>query len=143
MFFSSTKNIIKLPIIIVTTIAIVFGFFCVDMFRHSPMEMDNINILEVASINSEQTCCGGTISQHIQSWTNTFLITPSHLRDNFALLILILLAVLVFLKSPLPYTLTDQKLIVSKLYLHKRFNFIIFNPLELAFSKGILNPKIY
>jgi len=140
---SIIERIIKFPIILAVIGVLIFGFFCVDMFHHPSISMDGRNMADTILIKSEQTCCGGTMSQHMQSWTNTFLTTSQDLRNNFTLWALGLLVALVFTRSRFSFASTDQLLLSSKLYLRQRPNLFIFNPLRLAFAKGILHPKLY
>ena len=136
-------SIIKLPVVFLTILALVFGFFCMGMFHKKPMVMEGMDMTAMVSVGGEQTCCGGTMSQHIQSWTNTFLTVPQDLRNNFALLALGFLLTLVFIRSLFPYSITDQKLLTGTLYLRQRPSSLAFNPLKLAFARGILHPKLY
>lgn len=143
MLFSSTFRIIKPLVIFATLAALVLGFFCVGMFDETSTAMEGTHDKTVVSIEANQTCCGGTMSQHMQSWTNTLLTTPNSLRDSLALFALIFLVSLVFVRSQVSFSSTDHLLLSSKLYLRQRPNLFIFNPLRLAFAKGILHPKLY
>ncbi len=143
MVFLSTFRIMKLLIMFSTIGALILGFFCVGMFHKTSMKMDGMDPSAMVSIKGEQTCCGGSMSQHIQSWTNTFLTIPQDLRNNFTLLALGLLLALVFVRSLFSYTATDQRLLVDNLHLRQRPSLLAFNPLKLAFARGILNPKLY
>jgi hypothetical protein len=140
---SIIQRVIKFPAVFLTITALVFGFMCVDMFHTTSTTMEGMVMTPEVSIKSEQTCCGGTMSQHIQSWTNTFLTTSQDLRNNLALLALGLLIVLFFGRSRFSFDSTNQMLLSSRLYLRQRPNLIIFNPLRLAFARGILHPKLY
>jgi len=137
------QRIIKFPAVFLTITALVFGFMCVGMFHTTSTTMEGMAITPEVSLKSKQTCCGGTMSEHVQSWTSTFLTTSQNLRNDLALLALGPLLVLVFARSRFSFASTDQLLISSKLYLRQRPNLIIFNPLRLAFARGILHPKLY
>jgi len=140
---SIIQRVIKFPAVFLTITALVFGFMCVGMFHETSTVMEGMAMTSEVSIKSEQTCCGGTMSEHVQSWTSTFLTTSQNLRNDLALLALGLLLVLVFARSRSSFASTDQLLISSKLYLRQRPNLFIFNPLRLAFARGILHPKLY
>lgn len=143
MLFSSPFRIIKPLVIFVTLAALVLGFFCVGMFDKTSVAMERAHSKTAMSIEAKESCCGDTMSQHMQSWTNTFLTTPNNLRDSLALLALIFLVSFVFVGSRFSFASIDQLLLSSKLYLRQRLNLFIFNPLRLAFAKGILHPKLY
>lgn len=140
---SIIERTIKFPVIFLTIMALVFGFFCVGMFDKTSAAMEGAHGKTMLSIEAEETCCGGTMSQHMQSWTNTFLTTPNNLRDGLSLFTLIFLVSLVFARSRFSFASIDQLLLSSELYLRQRPNLFIFNPLRLAFARGILNPKLY
>lgn len=145
ILIGQTKNfrLLKFPLFSTILFGLIFGFLCVGMFHKTSMTMESMDPSAMLSVKGEQTCCGGNMSQHIQSWTNTFLTIPQDLRNNLALLALGFLLALVFIKSLFSYTTTDQRLLVDRLYLRQRPNLLVFNPLKLAFSRGILHPKLY
>lgn len=143
MGLTNVRKLIKFPVIFIVISALLFGFFCVSMFDKSSMEMEVMNMPGMVSIKAEHECCGDTMSQHIQSWTNTFLTTSQDLRNNFALWALGLLVALVFTRSRFSFASIDQMPFSDRLYLQQYPNLIIFNPLKLAFARGILHPKLY
>ena len=140
---SSKLHKIKTPLVALTVLSLIFGFFCVGMFQKTAMAVQGSGMTDMVSVGGEQTCCGGTMSQHMQSWTNTFLATPHDLRNSTALLALALLVTLIFIQSLFRRTNLDAPLLSSKLYLRQNPNLFIFNPLRLALARGILHPKLY
>ena len=143
MFPLRISTSIKIPIILSVISALLFGFLCVGMFHKASVAMERMDVSGITAVAGEQTCCGGTMSQHMQSWTNTFLMTPNDLRNNFALLALVFLAALLFIRALFPYTPIDQGILTGNLYLRERSRFLAFDPLKLAFAQGILHPKLY
>lgn len=143
MFPAKIQNAIKLPLIIATVAVFIFGSFCAGIFhKNSTLDIhSNKNI--VLPIGGEQPCCGGimSISQHIQTWKNTFLAVPQYLRGDFVSMVLSLFLALAFLRYFFPnIQILSIKL---KLYTQSRFLTLVFDPLKLAFADGICNTKLY
>lgn len=113
------------------------------MFDETSAAMQGTHDKTAISIEAKEECCGGTMSEHIQSWTNTFLTTPNNLRDSLVLFALIFLGALVFRKSLFPHTFRSLQLLAGKLYLRQRPELSVFSPLKLAFARGVLHPKLY
>lgn len=144
MLFNIQKLII-LSVVLLTVWTLLFGFLCVGMFYEKSMHMGMSNIQTVSSITSEESCCGTTMSQHIESWRSTFLAVPQAVRDTLTLLALGL--ALVFAYSWISfrdrYPTLDPDIGGLRLYVQQNPDIAIFNHLKLAFARGILNPKLY
>lgn len=138
-----SQNIIKIPIVVAIFTALLFGSFCFGLFHKTSMAIEETVMTDMVSINTQQICCGGSMSQHIKSWTSTFLVTPHDFRNNLALLALTLFMALVLMRSLFSPAATNSQLLSSPLYLRQKSNLFIFNPLKLAFARGILNTKVY
>ncbi len=90
----------------------------------------------------QEVMCQMNIMEHITQWQKAFLGVPN--KTNFLALALILAAaVLVTFGKSLfqPKKLTE--LAARLLAYHKEHLVRVFDPLLIAFSDGILNPKIY
>lgn len=107
------------------------------------MEMPSAQTM--LSMASEKSCCGTTMSQHIESWKSTLLIVPQAVRDSLALLALGLTLILAYswLSFRDRYPSLDSDAGSLRLYVQQNPEIAIFNHLKLAFARGILNPKIY
>lgn len=146
MLSSKIQKVIKFPVFLLTVWALLFGFICVGMFHEPSMGMDTmISNPTLMAIAGEESCCGTNMSQHIQSWKDTFLTVPQGVRDALALLALGLTLILGYSWVSLwnrhpPIGFDIGRL---RLYIRENPNLILFNHLKLAFARGILNPKIY
>lgn len=143
---STFQKLISLPIVFLTIWGLLFGFLCVGMLHNSSMKMNTMTTNStLTAITAEESCCGTTMSQHIQSWKNTFLAVPQGFRDALTLLALGL--ALAFAYSWFSfrdrYPLLDPDIGGLRLYVRQNPDVILFNHLKLAFARGILNPKIY
>lgn len=143
MFLQKIQKLISLPVIFLTTWALLFGFVCVGMFHETSMEMTTDPTL--MAITAEESCCGTTMSQHIQSWKSTFLAVPQGFRDALALLALGLVLILGYSWFSFRdrYPLLDPDIGGLRLYVRQNPDITLFNHLKLAYARGILNPKIY
>ena len=146
MSFSRIQKVIKFPVSLLIIWALLFGFVCIGMFHESSMDMDTMTPNPtLISITGEQSCCGTTMSQHIQSWKNTFLAVPQGFRDALTLLALGLALALAYSWFSFRdrYPLLDPDIGGLRLYVRQNPDITLFNHLKLAFARGILNPKLY
>ena len=142
----ATKNFFKLSLVFPVILALVLGFFCTGIFTKTPMHMTIIDSNALSTMQGEQSCCGTSMSQHMNLLHNTSLALPDQARNNWGLIILSLIfAFTVIGKSLIKTTLVNENklLIFYKLYLRQNPDLVLFNQLKLAFARGILNPKIY
>ncbi|MBI3305051.1 hypothetical protein HYZ80_01845 [Candidatus Parcubacteria bacterium] len=90
----------------------------------------------------QATMCQMGVTEHIAKWQQAFLGIPT--KTNFlAFAAVLLIAILASLIKPFPQL---KKLTASTarfLAYHKASCIKVFDPLLIAFSDGILNPKIY
>ncbi len=142
---SNIQKLIRLSVVLLTMWALLFGFLCIGMFYERSMHMDMSNTQTVLSMTSGESCCGTTMSQHIESWKNTFLALPYVVRDSLILLTLGLTLILAYswLSFRDRYSTPDPDVGLLRLYIRQNPNIVIFNNLKLAFARGILNPKLY
>lgn len=139
------KKIIKFPIVLITTGALVLGFFCVGMFSKSATHMTMLENTQSISMASEQECCGTSISHHFDTWKNITLAVPDKVRDSLMMLALGLTLILggSWLSLRHRYPLPNFNILRFKLYIRQNPDLLLFNHLKLAFARGIVNPKIY
>lgn len=141
MFPTNIQKLIKTPMILLTIGALVFGFICLGTFTKASMQMSPTDSA-LMSTSKEKACCGSGISHHFDISKNT-LAVPQSLRDSLMWLALGLALVLGFSRLPFPSFSANPKIISYRLYERENPDLPLFNHLKLAFSKGILNPKIY
>ena len=106
------------------------------------MEARNGQMSSCPFMASEASVCQMSATAHISQWQQAFLGVPN--KINFLALALILAAavLITFAKSLFkPKKLTD--LAARLLAYHKEHLVRVFDPLLIAFSDGILNPRIY
>ena len=131
------KNSIKLIVIICTIWILIFGFFQLES------GMLSINKSEINcpfSTHSEAMCQMNPMG-HIQEWQSMFTMIPT---QNILLLLFTLFILLVVSKLKFWNRFSTQEppllVLVSQFSL---VNLKILDPLKIAFSRGILNPKTF
>ena len=142
---NSIQKLLKFPIALTTIGVLIFGFFCTGIFTKSSMHMDMTNNIGSMSMPSEQPCCSSSISHHFDTWKNITLAVPDKVRDSLMLLALGLVLMLggSWLSRRHRYLLPNLDILSFKLYIRQNPDLLLFSHLKLAFSRGILNPKIY
>ena len=138
-----SKRVLRLAITCITVTILVFGFFCGGLLHDKPMKMGPIDASKVVFMNDTQSCCGGTMSQHIKIATTLFLVTPNETRDILVILTLALALISALVSRLSKRNYLDRKFLPDKLYYQQQLNFCLFNPLAVALAKGVLNPKVY
>lgn len=141
MFPTNIQKSIKLPIILLTIGALVFGFFCFGVFTKTSMQMPATDGISI-STSKEPSCCSSSISHHFDI-SKSVLAVPQSLRDSLIWLTLALALALGFSRLPFQNFSTNPKLLSYRLYERQHPDLPLFNHLKLAFARGILNPKIY
>ncbi len=128
------------PVIIMV---IVLGFFCGGMLHRDAMMADGMNMANMLTIKTEVGCCGGTMSQHIKSWLQTFLALPQEARAILKLVISSLIVGLAWLGYLSRNNDPNRLVMLHKIRFWRRISLYFFDPLEFALAKGILHPKLH
>lgn len=105
------------------------------------MEIEGGQMSGCPFMANQATLCQMSATEHIAQWQQAFLGIPTK-TGLFALVVILLAAVIIpFAK---PFSQIKHSEAASRLLFYLRDTATkIFNPLLLAFSDGILNPKIY
>lgn len=132
---------LRIFIVLAVLEVLILGFFCAGLTNHASM-YDNMNAGVMASTNN-QKCCNADISKYLGSLKENILVPPRDARDVLILLTLGLVLILIFASSPFRRTLINREQASFRFYTRENPDAALFNHLKLAFSRGILNPKIY
>ncbi len=132
------KKYAKFAITMAILGAIVFSYFCLNAFdsHQSGMQISDGTLV---IFNSTSVCCSASFSKYVESIKSNLYI-PERVSDY--LMIIIASAVLAFVISTFSKTI-NRIYSLYKLYLRQRPDLFAFDPLKLAFSNGILNPKVF
>ena len=106
------------------------------------MEMKDGQMSSCPFTAGQEAMCQMNITEHIAQWQQTFLGIPT--KGDF-----LTLAILLFVVALIPFAkhfFQLEKLTKSaaRLFTYHKANLVkVFDPFLIAFSDGILNPKIY
>lgn len=90
----------------------------------------------------EASICQMSVTEHISQWQQAFLSVPN--KTNFLALALILAAAVLITFAKSLFRLKKLTELAAQLFAyHKEHLVRVSDPLLIAFSDGILNPKIY
>ena len=109
---------------------------------HMSMEMTDGQMSGCPFMAGQTTMCQMSATEHIAQWQRAFLGVPT--KGN-----LLALAIVLFATVLVPFTKPFSQLekltkLASRLFAYHKTSLVkVFDPLLLAFSDGILNPKIY
>lgn len=137
------QKIIKFPITLITIGILMFGFLCTGIFSKASMDMSAMDMGVMTS--HDQPCCTLGAGHHIDMWKNIILVNPDKMRDAWTLFMLGLALIFAYSwvslwnRRPSP----DLDIGRLRLYIREHPDLLLFNHLKLAFTRGILNPKIY
>lgn len=125
--------------------SLIAGFLCISFVYSTPahvgMASHGIHKSPSATINS---CCDAGVSDHMELWKSTLVGIPQNLQNLLALFAVSLVAGFTFL-TLLNVPRTDGNIFAIRYrqYTREHPDISLFDSLRLAYSKGILNPKLY
>ena len=103
----------------------------------------NGNVAKCPLAGHSMSICITNPTEHIQEWQSMFTTLPAQQDTVFALFALIVLVAFGALGFWNKFSIHNALLLLSRLRSRLRDSFQIFDPLQEAFSSGILNPKIF
>lgn len=106
------------------------------------MEMKDGHMSSCPFMAGQETMCKMKITEHITQWRKAFLGIPTK-GDTFTLAVLLFIVALIpFVK--LFFQFKKLTKLAARLFAYHTSHLVkVFDPLLIAFSYGILNPKIY
>lgn len=87
--------------------------------------------------------CNMSVVEHISLWQSMLTAIPQENLTILALLTLLVTVIFITTNMLAPPRLSGSEALTKRLYLRGHPDLLLFNPLQEAFSQGILNPKIY
>jgi len=133
MSFTKLKSVVTLWIIAFLVMSF-WGLYSMPMDEHG--KMSNCPFMGAAAV------CRMNPLEHLAAWQNMFTIPPQ--KNILVFLILFLVAFLAALLSRNFWRTRAKESVSTKSLYYKRTNAAsIRNPLQEAFSDGILHPKIF
>ena len=126
--------------------SLIVGFLCIsvvhNMSAHRGMEMSHTTYTNSSAIAS--TCCGAETTNHMELWKSTLV----GILETIQLLLVLVASALVANVTlaelfGVPRSLINLFSLRYRHYTREHPDITLFNPLRLAFARGILNPKLH
>ena len=106
---------------------------------HQGMATNQSGDMEGCIFTGKMMLCKMNAIEHISLWQSIFTAVPQELTALLSIPVLMLFALAAAFDSRQP----QKQLGHSQLHLEQNFTISYINPLNEAFSRGILHPKIY
>ena len=140
-------NVKKAKALIVATIlsALLIGFVCISLIHAAPShmgmgEMHN-HSSQTASLSN---CCDAGVSDHMELWKSTLVGIPQSFQDLVQLIVFAVATSFAFAGFlALPHLDANLFSIRFRQYDREHPDVLTYNPLRLAFARGILHPKTF
>lgn len=139
MFTKSVLKSLQLPAILTILGVVVLGFACTGSITHASMHDGGMGYVAVM-----QQCCNTNISGHVSLLRSAVSAAPREMRDSILLLMLGLAAYFAVRQLGSRSDLDDsRRSLICRTYTQNDPDLRLSNYLQLAFARGILNPKVH
>ena len=120
----------------------IMAFFAVGILGLTyGMPMDSTGQMSNCPFLGVTALCKMNPLEHMAAWQNMFAAVPSKTAATLATLLLLALSAIVFFKDIWNVKKLELVAVFSQRFREKKF--VVRNPLQEAFSSGILHPKIF
>lgn len=126
-------------------LSLVVGFLCISFVHSTPAHVGIASHGVHKSFSATlYSCCDAGVNDHMELWKSTLVGIPQNLQNLFALFTVSLVAGFTFLTFlNVPRTDGNIFAIRYRQYTRAHPDISLFDSLRLAYSQGILNPKLY
>lgn len=125
--------------------SLIVGFLCISFIHAMPIHGNTgSHTSHQASQTTLNACCDVGVSDHMELWKSTLVGIPQSFQDILALLVIGVAAAFVFsdfFATPKPNL--NILALRYKQYAREHPNIHTYDPLKLAFARGILHPKTF
>lgn len=124
--------------------SLMVGFLCISFVHSISAHRGMSHAVHTSSSAMLSTCCDAGVSDHMELWKSTLVGIPENLQSLFVLFAFALVASFTFsdfFRTPR----FDTNFLFSRYrqYAREHPDIGLFDPLRLAFARGILNPKLF
>lgn len=121
------------------------GFLCISFIHATPAHADTGSAHTAHAINpSLNTCCDMGVNDHMELWKSTLVSIPQVFQDLLVLIVLAVATSFVFADFlATPRLDTNILFYRYRQYAREHPDILMYNPLRLAFARGILHPKTF
>ncbi len=125
--------------------SLIVGFLCISFIHATPAHADmGTHSSHKASSAILNSCCDVGVNDHMELWKSTLVGIPQSFQDFLALLFIGVAVAFVFSDFfAIPKLNLNVFALRYKQYAREHPNVSIYNPLRLAFARGILHSKTY
>lgn len=125
--------------------SLIVGFLCISFIHAMPVHGDTgSHTGHQASQATLNACCDVGVNDHMELWKSTLVGIPQSFQDILALIVIGVAAAFVFSDFFATPRLNINALALRyRQYAREHPDVSIYNPLKLAFARGILHPKTY
>lgn len=125
--------------------SLIVGFLCISFIHAMPAHADTgSHTSHQASQATINACCDIGVNDHMELWKSTLVGIPQSFQDILAIIVIGVAAAFVFSDFfAIPKLNSNVFVLRYKQYAREHPNVAIYNPLRLAFARGILHPKTY
>jgi hypothetical protein len=127
--------------------SLIVGFLCIGFIHvmpaHAGMDMGSMpsHTGHGASLSN---CCDTGVNDHMELWKSTLLGIPQGFQDLVLLIVLAVATPFAFAGFlAVPRLDTDLLFYRYRQYVREHPNILTYDPLRLAFARGILHPKTF
>lgn len=125
--------------------SLIVGFLCISFIHATPAHADMGSAHTAHAINpSLNACCDIGVNDHMELWKSTLVGIPQGVQDLLMLIVLAVATSFVFADFlATPRLDTNILFYRYRLYAREHPDILTYNPLRLAFARGILHPKTF
>ncbi len=127
-------------------LSLIVGFLCISFIHALPVHAGagSGHVIYTSHQASVKNCCDAGVSDHMELWKSTLVGIPQSFQE---LLVLIVLAVATSFAFAgflaIPRLDTNILFYRYRQYAREHPELLTYNPLRLAFARGILHPKTF
>ncbi len=125
--------------------SLIVGFLCTSFIHVTPAHADmGSHTAHKASSATLNACCDVGVNDHMELWKSTLVGIPQGFQDLLVLIVLAVATSVVFADF-LAIPRLDTNIIFYRYqqYAREHPDMALFDPLRLAFARGILHPKTF
>ncbi len=141
-FSSHLKSILSVSVLL----TLIVGFLCVSFIHALSIHPGTGSdlIIHTAHEASVKNCCAAEVSNHMELWKTTLVGIPQNFQGLLVLIVLAVASSFAFSSfQKIPRLNSNIIFCRYRQYARAHPEILNYNPLRLAFARGILHPKTF
>ncbi len=126
--------------------SLIIGFLCISFIHAFPVHAGagSSHVTNTSHEASVKNCCDAGVSDHMELWKSTLVGIPQGFQDLLVLIVLAVASSFAFASFlEIPRLNTNILFYRYRQYAREHPELLTYNPLRLAFARGILHPKTF